>query len=388
MVVRGVYNKTEEEMIEATNAVMDKMVGWVKVAGKVMATAESMKGMAQSVDRWNPFWYDENYAAGTRWGSLIAFPMYQGSFGSAQIGSMPAPKEAGFQHMVWLGEDWDFYKPIRSGDYFKVWRRRPALIDTTALDGKGPRTFALVESDADTINQNDELVSHTRNYVERVFLPKAPVPVPMPDYEYTLAELRLIDLVVHEEEVRGANLRYWEDVKVGDMTRRVVLGPTSMANNAIIGVGLPAVDTTVAPREGILSADGQPGFDILQNPATGLYHIKGGPAGRHWSDRAAQSEGEPHAFLFAVVSRYLMCRLVTNWMGDDAFLRKFNWRHITRNPVGDTLIGYGKVANKRKENGEYLVDLVVWLENLRGNTTEAAFATVSLISKKAFFTWK
>jgi hypothetical protein len=388
MAVRGKYNQTEEQMIAATNVVMDKMVGWVKVDHKVEATVESMKGMGQSVDRWNPFWTNETYAAGTRWGSLIAFPMYQGSFGSAQIGAMPAPKEAGFQHMVWLGEDWDFYKPIRAGDYFKVWRRRPALIDTTAPDGKGPRTFALVESDADTINQNDELVSHTRNYVERVFLPKAPVPVPLPEYEYTLEELRLIDKVAREEEVRGANIRYWEDVEVGDMTRRVVMGPTNMANNAIIGVGLPSVDTTVAPREGILTADGQPGFDILQNPVTGLYHIKGGPAGRHWSDRAAQSEGEPHAFLFAVLSRYLMCRLVTNWMGDDGFLRKYNWRHITRNPVGDTLIGYGKVVNKRKENGEYLLDLVVWLENLRGNTTEAASATVSLISKEDFFTWK
>ena len=57
-------------------------------------------------------------------------------------------------------------------------------------------------------------------------------------------------------------------------------------------------------------------------------------------------------------------------------------------PLGDAIIGRGKVTNKRVENGEHLVDLDVWLRNMRGNTTEAASATVSLFSKKVPYKWK
>jgi hypothetical protein len=46
------------------------------------------------------------------------------------------------------------------------------------------------------------------------------------------------------------------------------------------------------------------------------------------------------------------------------------------------------VTNKRVENGEHLVDLEVWLENMRGNITEAAAATVSLCPKEAPYKWK
>ena len=83
-----------------------------------------------------------------------------------------------------------------------------------------------------------------------------------------------------------------------------------------------------------------------------------------------------------------MGRLVTNWMGDDGFLRKFDWRHMTQSAVGDTLIGRGKVTNKRVEDSEHLVDLRVWLEDIRGYVTEASIVTVSLCSKEAPYQWK
>ena len=130
------------------------------------------------------------------------------------------------------------------------------------------------------------------------------------------------------------------------------------------------------------------GPEFISNPTTGLYHPKGGGAGRHWSDYSAQAEGEPRAFLFGVLSRYTMARCVTNWMGDDGYFRVYKWRHINRNPVGDALIGQAEVLDKRVENGEYLVDLEVYLRNLRGNTPEMAFVTVGLLSRENPVKWK
>jgi acyl dehydratase len=388
MAVRGEYTKAEEEMIAATNAKMDTMVGWLSSPNRI-ATEESMKNVALSVDMWNPLWNDEQYAAGTRWGGIIAFPMFQGNFGTIQLGPLEASPECGFQHMIWIGEDWEFFKPIHVNDSFKVWCKRPQLKDVTSLDGKGPRTFALFESDNEHINQKDELVSTSKLYVQRSFLPGPPKPSSMPEYGYTKEELLFIARMVREEEIRGADIRYWENVKVGEETKPVVLGPTSMADNAIASSAMARIDIAFRPRDLFMQAIGEElGDEFLLDPETGLYHIRGGPAGRHWADRSAQAEGEPCAFLFAVLSRYLMARLVTNWMGDDGFLRKYKWRHIARNAVGDTVIGRGKVVHKRVEDGEHLVDLKVWLENLRGNTTEVASATVSLCSKEAPFQWK
>jgi hypothetical protein len=105
--------------------------------------------------------------------------------------------------------------------------------------------------------------------------------------------------------------------------------------------------------------------------------------GRHYSDLAAQAEGEPCAWLFGVVSRFSLLRTVTNWMGDDAVLRRFCWRHMTRTRVGDAMIGRATVVGKRVEDGEHLADLHVWLRNLRGNVSEAAVATVGLPSRDA-----
>ena len=68
-------------------------------------------------------------------------------------------------------------------------------------------------------------------------------------------------------------------------------------------------------------------------------------------------------------------------MGDDAFMRKWNWRHITRTLVGDASYAQGKVTNKRVENGEYLVDLFVYQMDMRGFIVDCAVSTVALRSK-------
>jgi len=388
MAVRGVYSEAERKMIDDTNRKMDEMTGWIKFPSRI-TTEESIQSMAFAVDRWNPLWRDNDYAAGTRWGGIIAFPMYVDRFGSGGLGSMPAVPECGFQHMIWIGEDWEFFRPVSVHDSFRVYRRRPQLKDVTNPEGKGPRTFGLLEVDRDHINQKDEIVSRAKLYVQRTFLPGPPDPYAMPEYSYTREELLFIDSMIREEEIRGANARYWEDVEIGDMTKPVVGGPTSMADNAIVNTIAPSVGSRSVLREVFIkSVGGELGDEFIPDKTTGRYHLRGGPAGRHWSDRAAQAEGEPCAFMFGVFSRFLMARLITNWMGDDGFLRKYNWRHITRTPVGDAMIGRGKVVNKYVKNGEHMVDLVVWLENMRGNVSEAATATVSLISREAPLTWK
>jgi acyl dehydratase len=380
MAVRGVYTKAEQKMLDELNSSIFMKPGWFKPKAKMVATAESIKNFAVSVDFWNPLWRDESYAVGTRWGGIIAPPMYQERFGySGSFGLMATP-EVGYQSGVYIGQDYEFFKPVRPGDSFTVWRNPPKLEDITTLDGKGLRRFTWMPHDLYLYNQNGELVDTLKTYLESTFYPEPheSINMPKPAHKYTKEELEYINRMIDAEEIRGANIRYWEDVNVGDETAPVAMGPTTTWDMIAYSKGVMAED--FPPLRDMRKAGG--GM-LLLDPETGVTHMG---VEYHFTDQGGKLAGLPHGFHFGNFAGQLMARLVTNWMGDDGFLRKYSWRHLTQTPIGDTVIGHGRVVNKRAENGEHLVDLDVYLENIRGNITEAAAATVRLISKEAHYT--
>ncbi|OGO20848.1 MAG: hypothetical protein A2144_14515 [Chloroflexi bacterium RBG_16_50_9] len=396
MAVRGVYTKAEEKMLADTKKDPLMQAGWSKAPIEMVAYEHSIKGMARAVDFWNPLWRDENYARNTRWGGIIAPPMFPERWGYAYL-VLAATPEVGFPEMTYIGEDWEFFKLVHVNDSFRVWRKPPLLEDITSLDGKGPRRFKFMPHDLQFINQKDELVNTQKTYLEFVFPDGSSKDGTMPEgegrtmpegegrtmpaslYKYTKEELAYIGRIETGEEIRGARIRYWEDVNIGEEPKPVVLGPTTFADMVAYFSGM---GSNLPPTREIRKREP---WKLIIDPVTGVSAFS---VEHHFSDRAAQVEGTPFAFHFGAWARQLMARLVTNWMGDDGFLRRFNFRHMVITAVGDTVIGRGKVTNKRVENGEHLVDLSVWLENMRGNVTESAVATVSLLSREAPYQWK
>ncbi len=72
---------------------------------------------------------------------------------------------------------------------------------------------------------------------------------------------------------------------------------------------------------------------------------------------------------------------LTNWMGDDGFLKKLQASYRLFNQYGDIQYIKGKVTKKYIENGEHLVDAEVWCENQRGKITAPGKATIRLPSR-------
>jgi hypothetical protein len=72
---------------------------------------------------------------------------------------------------------------------------------------------------------------------------------------------------------------------------------------------------------------------------------------------------------------------MTNWMGDEGFLKKLSARCIRFNVFGDTQFVGGKVIEKYQESDEYLVDVEIKTVNQRGEETMPGKATVSLPAK-------
>ena len=80
-----------------------------------------------------------------------------------------------------------------------------------------------------------------------------------------------------------------------------------------------------------------------------------------------------------------MCWLghpVTNWMGDDGFLKRLYGELRRFNYVGDTTWLRGRVSGKRVEQGEHLVDLELWAENQVQEVTATGKAAVVLPSRQ------
>jgi len=101
----------------------------------------------------------------------------------------------------------------------------------------------------------------------------------------------------------------------------------------------------------------------------------------HIEDSLAQLSGVPYAFQIGKYSEMILGHLVTNWMGDDGFVKMldFQIRHI--NIMGDMNWLKGKVIDKYVEKDEHLVDLEIWSENQDGLVNTKATATVRLNSR-------
>jgi acyl dehydratase len=381
MVTRGVYTEAEQKMIDDTNATQDRLAGW---GIPEIATEHSMKAwptVGDYMDYRNPLWRDDAYARKTRWGGLIAYPLYSQKMMGAMHVVLEENADSGHDDRtgsIWIGENWEFHQPIRANDEIRVWRRANYVEDITSLDGNGPRLFRFIPHDIDQINQRDELVCRAKSFFQFMFTKNDPVPLPyIPDYVYKPEELEAIDRMAEGEDIRGAEIRYWEDVNIGDEPSPIVVGPTCDFDNTEPGRGGGSFRFGSVMRK-------EP-WEIITDPVTGQHYMSNA---LNYSERAAAAVGLPHCTLVAYVPRQLMVRLVTNWIGDDGFMTRFNWRNVSRVYVGDTLFASGKVVNKRHEKGKYLIDLKVMSENIQGNVVTAANVTVELISRENLYKWK
>jgi acyl dehydratase len=386
-----VYNRAIEKMVEGFRKGAKEVVGWgTSRMGSPTVTAKSLMNYASSSVTDNPFWLDEKYAAGTKWGGLIAFPMYSpGGSNPSYSTFTPGPyqtPECGFESQLWPGEDWEFLRPIREGDTLRAWYRTPELKEQNYKDRGDTRGFLNVECDCDVVNQRDEIVGIYKNYTVRIYYPEgAPGTLyKLGRYGFTEEEIVYLDRLARREKILGSEIRYWENVKVGDMLDPVVIGPTNIADiysrntegDPEFAMESRGESDPNEPLNKLLEKEGVLDNEYMEYE--GLYYKS---AGRHADDIAAWEQNEPAAFLWGVYSLHPQLRCLTNWIGDDAFVRKFSWRHITRTVIGDASYSMGKVTNKYRENGEFLIDIALWQQDMRGFIVDAAVATVALLSK-------
>ena len=76
-----------------------------------------------------------------------------------------------------------------------------------------------------------------------------------------------------------------------------------------------------------------------------------------------------------------MGQLMTNWMGDEGFLRRLNVSVRRPNIFGDVSWCRADVVDKRVDDGAHVVELELRVENQLGEVTAKGTATVALPSR-------
>jgi acyl dehydratase len=95
----------------------------------------------------------------------------------------------------------------------------------------------------------------------------------------------------------------------------------------------------------------------------------------HHDPAFARAAGHEDIFINTAFIRGCLCRLLTDWIGKDGFLKTLGFQMRKPNLLGETIVVRGRVKRKGPDGR---VDLDVWIESSRGEMTVPGSATVIL----------
>lgn len=322
----------------------------------------------------NPLWTDAEYGRRSVWGSTIAPPTFLWTIDTLIV----APGLRGIQ---WIhgGTRWTLHRPIRVGDTIVARARVKEVKEKT---GERVPRFLVQTGEILFTNQRQELVARAENDILRIPRARSGQGIRRkegtPERErttYTKEQIEEIRQAYVNEVRRGAEARYWEDVEVGSELPSIVKGPLTLVDIMAFYAGRRNVYNPL--KMAFLERERHPA-NVYVSPATGIpIH----PAAGHFDAEIAQEVGMPAAYDNGWMRVAWISHLVTNWAGDWGFVRQLDTRLPVANYVGDLTRCHGRVAGKRIEGGEHLVDITCWAENQRGERSVEGRCTVRLPSR-------
>jgi len=366
----------------------ESLVAWEERIGKEMrvsnvfnqlASYEAIRNFVNGIGDPNPLYRDPEYAKKTRYGALIAHPAWVASvYPHWVLQGLPGV------HADHSASDWEFLKPIYI--YDKITPRNYFVgfdVKSSKFAGKTAFEYQRFEY----WNQRNELVSRGYNmlvrYERQTAIAKSDagkgkyddIKVPHPWKE---EEMEKVDNDVMAEETRGSETRYWEDVTVGEELKPVVKGIFGLTDMIAYCVGAAPV-VIGAHRVQLELYKKHPAW-AFRDPALSAWE----PVyGVHYSVAAARGVGAMYAYDVGVQRHCWNTQLLTNWMGDEGWLKSCNAQYRQFVYLSDAVWFKGKVVKKYvDENGEYCVDIETHGINQRNGDTIIGISTVILPSRE------
>ncbi len=342
------------------------------------ATRDGIRHWADGIGDRNPLWRDEEHAAASRWGGIVAPPTILFAFDricSGYVGGLPGV------HAMFAGTDFRWFRPVRVGDRITARAHLAELVDRPSeFSGRAVQQIYRVNFSDDygeLICEADSWCFRTQRDVARERAKYEKVE----PASYTAAEIEAIAAEYAAEDIRGAEPRWFEDVSVGDELPPVLKGPLTVTSIIAFDQGWGGL---------YIRAHGL-AFDMFdRHPALAIPNANLAPEPPervHWDADLAARVGVPGAYDYGPERISWLGHLMTNWIGDDGFLRRLNAQVRRHNLVGDLTRCSGRVTRKWEEPGAGgvpegavvgLVECDVEATNQRGEVTAKGVAVAEL----------
>lgn len=358
-------------------------VKWGDRPRNTFASVDSIREFAFGYGDDNPLFTNPEYAAGTRWGELLAPPLYfisTGIGGRAKLTHEQAEAMSGGDPLRGVGQymssdRWAFIRPLTPG--IRLWRSQYLDgVEVRDSDFGGGRVVVLTHrvvytDDADQIYAVNERVYH---HAERKASGEKGKYREVSLAPYSDAQLDAIYAAYEQESRRGAEKLTIDKVTEGDNLPEIVKGPLTVTDiichhvaagwGAMAGGPLKLAYRNRMRIPGFYTKNALNVYDVAQRS--------------HWEAEFARELGQPAAYDYGAMRTNWVAHLITNWMGDDAWLSRLSTRMRRFNYVGDTQWMRGRVERVNIDADPPEVEIAVQAVNQRDETTCQGRATVLL----------
>ena len=340
------------------------------------ATRDNIRHYAHGIGDDNPLWCDPAYAAKARFGTIVAPPSFLFACDriiSGYVGGLPGV------HAMWAGADWTWHLPLRRNDEITTQAHLKDLIEhQTKFAGRAVQQVYHVKF----TNQRGELLAeadcwcfrtdrdHAREEGTKYTELKA-----KPPRVYTDAELDKVWQLYAAEDVRGATPRYYQDVTIGEKLPTMAKGPMTVTGFIAYAQGWGGL---------YIRANKLAWKMIHRHKGLGIknrFGIPDCPERVHREPEFATMVGAPGAYDYGPERCSWLTHHLTNWMGDDGFLRRATCKIRRHNPEGDLLFIDGRVTAKRVEGDRHLVEIEQEARNQDGELSIIGTGAVELPSR-------
>ncbi|MBB6376497.1 acyl dehydratase [Pseudonocardia eucalypti] len=367
----------DDQMIENMRAKVGARLRIDHSVNNELASRIAVTKFAGGIGDINPLWTDAEYAAGSPFGAPVAPPSFViGCFSGIQFGWPGLGSFHSMSHLM-------FERPVYWGD----------TVDSSCVyegfDGPSPSKFAG-RSVTDRFlnsyhNQRGERIATIRwnviNYergrrLARRGADNGAQPGPELPHRWDPAEVAEIEARILAERPRGAEPRYWEDVREGEELDVVTKGPIGLTDEiAFVAGGGTPIPRLKAHAASLHDYRAHPAW-AFRDPITGaqepIYSV-------HYNYQAAQAMGVAFQYDVGFQRQCWQIHQLTHWAGDHAWIKECRAEYRKFVYLSDVVELRGEVIGKRvDEDGDHVVDVETRAVNQRGETTMPGSAVIAL----------
>lgn len=330
-------------------------------------TADAARHYALGIGDRNPLWTSPEYAAARGVpqpappSALLAMDKVFSGYVTGLAGI----------HAMYAGATFEFERPLLVGDRLTGSATLEELIERPSkFAGRSWQQIYRVPFH----DENGDLVCTGHSYCFRIERDSARQAKKYEEIkvEWTSEQIAEIAQRYRDEEARrrGAVPRHVEDVKVGDRLPQITKGPYTATTAIAYLLGWGGL---------YVRAHGD-AFDLFErHPALGIpneWGVPEPPERVHWDPDLARRVGVPGAYDYGPERVSWLSHVVTDWMGDDGFLRYLDVQVRRHNVLGELVTCDGHVTAVDVEAGT--VDITLDAVNQDGHESARGTATVVL----------